>query len=322
LDSIPLLLQKNSGGYSVYPQAAFDGHNFLVVRNVRSYYQSTLDATPDVPSGRAGPERVNAMPIQQACRLAWNGFSAVRVNTEGQIIDPNDITFAPDYGATTTPGLAFGDGVYVVTHNARYVSWLLSTEGVVLDSVSHSNSGRAQVCFDGTNFLLLCQEYSAVTGMRLSPEGILLDSVPFPLVNAGYYDPDAHIAASAAGHVGLVFCGFEPNPLLARRIRAVTFPAIVGISSERDATPAAAFRVLPNPASRLALLSFNLTQAGPVCVTAFDAAGRKCASLFSGRMNAGMQTVPLDTRRLANGVYFLRLEAGTTTHSTRLVVSR
>lgn len=38
-------------------------------------------------------------------------------------------------------------------------------------------------------------------------------------------------------------------------------------------------------------------------------------------MNAGRQTVPLDTRRLANGVYFLRLEAGKTTRSTRLVVS-
>ncbi|MBM3331000.1 T9SS type A sorting domain-containing protein [candidate division WOR-3 bacterium] len=31
---------------------------------------------------------------------------------------------------------------------------------------------------------------------------------------------------------------------------------------------------------------------------------------------------PLDTLRLANGVYFLRLEAGAARHSTRLVVAR
>lgn len=65
----------------------------------------------------------------------------------------------------------------------------------------------------------------------------------------------------------------------------------------------------------------TLTQAGPVEVNVFDAAGRGCASLFSGRMKAGMQTLSLDTRRLANGVYFLRLEAEAATRSTRLVVS-
>jgi hypothetical protein len=80
--------------------------------------------------------------------------------------------------------------------------------------------------------------------------------------------------------------------------------------------------VRPNPASELASFSFNVAQAGPVQVTAFDAAGRRCASLFSGRMNAGRQTLQIDTRRLANGVYFLRLEAGATKHSTRLVVAR
>jgi hypothetical protein len=83
-----------------------------------------------------------------------------------------------------------------------------------------------------------------------------------------------------------------------------------------------ALRVQPNPASGPTSLSFNLTQAEPVQVKAFDAAGRRCASLFSGRLKAGVQMLSLDARRLANGVYFLRLEAGTTTHSTRLVVSR
>jgi hypothetical protein len=38
-------------------------------------------------------------------------------------------------------------------------------------------------------------------------------------------------------------------------------------------------------------------------------------------MNAGRQTVPLDTRQLANGVYSLRLETGAATRSMRLVIS-
>ena len=69
-------------------------------------------------------------------------------------------------------------------------------------------------------------------------------------------------------------------------------------------------------------MSFNLTQAGPVQVTAFDAAGRKYGIMYSGQMTPGARVLPLETSRLANGVYFLRLEAEAATHSTRLVVSR
>jgi hypothetical protein len=80
--------------------------------------------------------------------------------------------------------------------------------------------------------------------------------------------------------------------------------------------------ITPNPASRLATLSFNLARAGPVQVAAFDATGRRCVVLHSGQLTAGAHVLPIDTRRLANGVYFLRLEVGAATHSTRLVVSR
>jgi hypothetical protein len=58
-----------------------------------------------------------------------------------------------------------------------------------------------------------------------------------------------------------------------------------------------------------------------VQVSAFDAAGRRCAVIHSGRMPAGAHSLPFDTRRLPNGVYFLRFEAGADIRSSRLVVS-
>jgi len=39
-------------------------------------------------------------------------------------------------------------------------------------------------------------------------------------------------------------------------------------------------------------------------------------------MGGGKQTLPFDARRLANGVYFLRMETTTASHSVRLVIAR
>jgi len=298
LDSVPLLLQKNHSYSSHFPQVAFDGANFLVARDDRTQ-----------PGG-----------------LGWNGFSAVRVDADGQIVDPDDIKFAAASSWPTTPGIAYGDGVYLVTNNERCVSWRISTDGQVLDSVPHANSGNARTCFDGLSFLLLCAGDSTgkLAGMRISPEGVLIDRTPFLLVDAqrsGVSPEYSSLVANDAKRIGLVFQDFEPAPWLTNRVRACAFAALA-VGSVRDLSTPAPLCVLPTPASRMATLSFNMAQAGQVRLTTFDAAGRRCASLFSGPMKAGAQTLQMDTRRLANGVYFLRLEAGTTRHSTRLVVSR
>jgi hypothetical protein len=196
----------------------------------------------------------------------------------------------------------------------------------VLDSVRHTGRSALLAGFDGFVFLLACGGDS--TGelgvLRLTTGGFLRDTTPVLRISShslGVSTTYASLAANGTGVTGLVFRSKERSPWHAYRVRAVTFPTL-GIISQRDVAQPVSFSVLPNPASKLASLSFNLTQAGPVQVTAFDAAGRRCANLFSGRMNAGRQTLPLDTRRLTNGIYFLRLEAGATRHSTRLVVAR
>jgi hypothetical protein len=195
----------------------------------------------------------------------------------------------------------------------------------VLDSLSPSYFDYAQVVFDGTNFMLLCERDSnnELGGMRITPDGQVLDSTPFLLVTTQSASASVRYAAMAAnssGRIGLVSQCYEPLPYLAGRIRAAAFPAI-GIGSERENGQPARFRVLPNPASRMVSLSFGLRQAGPVQVSAFDAAGRRCAVVHSGMMTAGAHSLPFDTRRLANGVYFLRFEAGADTRSARMVVS-
>jgi hypothetical protein len=299
LDSVPLLLQVDTLTSSSYPQIAFDGTNFLVARN---------DAWPD-------PDE----------------FRCVRVSAAGQLLDTTDMFVTTSGDASDRLDLAFGGNVYGTADSRRGYFWRVSPDGSVLGRVPHSYQGPTQVVYDGADFMLLTemrdsssQLTNKLGALRITPEGRVLDTRPFVLLTADSATvgvDDAAMTANGAGRVAVVVESYEPRPYGVYRIRAAAFPAVVGIGSQPSAAPPVAFRLHPNPASRLASLSFNLTQAGLVRVTAFDAAGRRCASLFSGRMKAGMQTLPLDTRRLANGVYFLRLEAGAATRSARLVVS-
>jgi hypothetical protein len=300
LDTTPLLLVVNQTQQSQNPRVAFDGVNFLVARD---------DGEPE--------------PDAHRC---------VRVSPNGEVLDTADITVgAAGSGYEAAPELAYGSGVYFVVDNSNSRCWRVSPDGSLLDSIQHSYSDYSQVVFDGTDFMLLCQLRDSsnqltdrLGGMRITPSGRVLDSTPFPLVTADSaraWAGSAAMSANGTNRVGVTFTGYEPAPYVTSRIRAAAFPAIVGIGSPREGAMPAAFRALPNPASRMVSLSFSLRQAGPVQVSAFDAAGRRCAVVYSGRMPAGAQRLTFDTRRLANGVYFLRFEAGADTRSARMVVS-
>ncbi|HTW91599.1 MAG TPA: T9SS type A sorting domain-containing protein [bacterium] len=293
LDSASLQLMVRQVGQPVRPRVAFDGANFLVAR-----------CDGDIV------------------------YRCARARTNGTLLDTSDITIG--HGGST-PELAFGSGVYLVVDDDNSKCWRVSPSGTLLDSVSHKYfGGQAHVGFDGTDFtLLLCRADSGglyqLCEARITPAGRLLDSFPFRLVTSDTGSSvwsGGMLSANGGGGAGIAFACDEAAPYLAERMRAAAIPDVVGVLSHHYAATPVAFRVQPNPASRMVSLSFNLTQAGPVRISAFDVAGRKYASLFSGRMKTGNQTLSLDTRRLANGVYFLRLEAGATTHSTRLVVAR
>lgn len=67
----------------------------------------------------------------------------------------------------------------------------------------------------------------------------------------------------------------------------------------------------PNPACGEATGSYTLAEAGPVQFEVFDTMGRLVGVLDEGERVAGRHEVPLRFRGLADGVYVLRLRAGT-----------
>lgn len=105
--------------------------------------------------------------------------------------------------------------------------------------------------------------------------------------------------------------------------------AIWDSNSVTGVEPSAAARtpqlapVRPNPVSTMARLSFDLPVAQTVSLSVYDVQGHRVRTVASGRWEAGSHTVAwegLDDagHRVANGLYFVRFEAGGVARTQRL----
>jgi hypothetical protein len=65
----------------------------------------------------------------------------------------------------------------------------------------------------------------------------------------------------------------------------------------------------PNPFNPSPTIRYERAAAGQVCLTVYDVLGEKVADLLNTRQNQGRRTVTFDAGSLANGVYFVRLQA-------------
>jgi hypothetical protein len=340
LDSVPIAIENNGNLTARYPDVAFGDSLFLVVwRASGVVYGARVrpdGAVADTALKAMQSHMLNGARYQQVSFDGQNffvvrnengdRFYAARVSSARELLDTTDIVFGTPASSQSVPRVAFGGGVYLVVDSRGDGAWRVSAEGVVLDTAIHTGGSRLSVTFDGTDFMLICRgdTVTELGGMRITPDGQVLDTLPFPLTmteSSSVSSYEQAVTANNAGKVGMVFRATEPAPYDAGRIRAAAFPAVIGIGAGREDARIAPFRALPNPASGRVSLSFGLRQAGPVQVAAFDATGRRCAVVHSGRMPAGAHSLTFDTRRLPNGVYFLRFEAGSDTRSARLVVS-
>jgi hypothetical protein len=66
----------------------------------------------------------------------------------------------------------------------------------------------------------------------------------------------------------------------------------------------------PNPFNPTTTIKFSLPKTSNATLTVYNILGQKVATLFDGRMNAGVQAVRFDATMLSSGVYIYRLEAG------------
>jgi hypothetical protein len=76
----------------------------------------------------------------------------------------------------------------------------------------------------------------------------------------------------------------------------------------------------PNPFNPSTTISFSLPEKSFVSLKVFDLLGREVATLVSGELPAGNQSVQWNAANMPGGIYFYRLQAGTYSATKKLVL--
>jgi hypothetical protein len=144
------------------------------------------------------------------------------------------------------------------------------------------------------------------SGLQASVYQWFRDGAPIP----GATTATLTFAMLDGGDAGIYWC--DGDGALSRTITVTAGSSgVPGLASEVPAiTMLGAPR--PNPFHGATAIDFALDKAAPVRLSAFDVTGRLVAVLVDEPRPAGRHAIPWGAEDLAPGVYFLRLEAGST----------
>lgn len=79
--------------------------------------------------------------------------------------------------------------------------------------------------------------------------------------------------------------------------------------------------LFPNPADSRSEISYTLNASSNVKIEVYNIVGEKAATVFSGFQNAGEQSMSIDTQKLSNGIYFVKLTSGSSEKTIKLSVA-
>jgi len=115
---------------------------------------------------------------------------------------------------------------------------------------------------------------------------------------------------SAAGETSWV------NGSFATSLTAVNLEDDVGLLPDRIVLHPA----YPNPFNPMTNIRFDLPEGQHVDLGLYDVLGRRLSTVLSGYRSAGLHTVAINGRNLATGMYFVRLSAGNTMMTQRIML--
>jgi hypothetical protein len=214
------------------PAVAFDGDNFLVVweddRDGLHYCTDIFGArvTPDgivldsfgIPISRAADiqghpaiafDGTNFLVVWEDYRRRQYDIYGARVTPAGIVLDPSGIPVCQAAAYQYAPAVAFtGTGFLVVWRDYRngydIYGTRVTADGVVLDSTGIAISTAAHdqmepaVAFDGANSLVVWQDERSggrdLFGARVTPAGVVLDSMGIPISQAAGYQSAPAVA--------------------------------------------------------------------------------------------------------------------------------
>ena len=83
-----------------------------------------------------------------------------------------------------------------------------------------------------------------------------------------------------------------------------------------------AVTVFPDPVVDFARVKFSVPSSAETNLDVFNMSGGRVISISAGILNAGTHELSVSLESLNNGLYFLRMNSGSQTHSSRILVSR
>ncbi len=110
------------------------------------------------------------------------------------------------------------------------------------------------------------------------------------------------------------------NPVRCWVIDKHTFMGIAE-HSQADRPVNTSLTLYPNPVSGCATISYNIAHSGNIVLNLYDVTGRQVRTIDQGYRNTGTYSVNLSTRNLANGTYFVLLQAPEKKVSRTVVVT-
>ncbi|HUI65798.1 MAG TPA: T9SS type A sorting domain-containing protein [Bacteroidota bacterium] len=116
--------------------------------------------------------------------------------------------------------------------------------------------------------------------------------------------------------------GYMSNGLN-REFYSVVLPGTTGVVNEtRMPSVLAMAQNYPNPFNPSTTIKFELPRTSQVNLTVFDILGREVSVLVNDKRDAGVYEVKFDGSGLASGVYFYRIQAGTSVQTKMLLLLR
>jgi len=353
---------STAASWQEYPSTVFGGINYLVVwqdyRNGSSsdIYGARVDQS-GVVLDPAGIPVSTAADDQWFPSVAFDGTNylvvwqdyrdgsscdiyGARVNQAGNVLNPAGIPIstAPDY--QWRPTVAFNGTNYLVVwedyrsgssydiYGARVdqAGFVLDPTGIPV-SIFADDQGNTSIVFDGTNYLVVWQNYrigyySCIYGAKLNTSVVVIDSFAVSLQSGSQISP---ALAHGTGNQSLItYSGWadsiNAHPANTMRIWG-RFHPFIGVEEGPTEGPLPRRFVLeqnyPNPFNASTTIRYHLPavshQRSAVSLKIYNILGRQVKTLVDEKQPAGNFRVLWDGRDnsgrdVSSGVYFCRLE--------------
>ncbi len=286
--------------------------------------------------------------------VAWGSVGgqvwASRVTEGGVVLDSTPIRLAK--GIARWPMVASNMADFLVTFSledtllgCNTVSGCrVSGGGVVLDSIPIRISTRCSsgvrtlrgLTFNGWDYQVLWNEIyqgdGKVFGARVTPAGLVKDTLQPPLFPDGLWGNQAYPAAatSPGGKVLVVWVRTFIGDLHAYGAFLDTTGREVGVEEVMPSGVPLRLALAqnePNPWVSATSISYTLPREAQVVLRVYNSLGQLVRTLADGKESAGYRQVAWDGRdeigrKVPSGVYFYRLQAGAFSDTKKMVLIR